>query len=88
MDYVGTNSIHLKRIATIKTKSIYLNPNFLTNLQRVNLTHNWGLNFCPQNNVIIPCENTVKTIMTILLDHRLMSEITQNTYDVPETMPT
>jgi len=35
-------------------------------------------------NTIIPCESTVSTIINVLLDHRLMSEITDNIYDVPD----
>lgn len=84
IEYVGTNSIQLRRMAVIEEKGIYSRPNFIPTLQRVNISRNWGINFDPANNTIIPCENTASVIINVLLDHRLMSEITDNTYDVPD----
>ncbi|EIZ0311430.1 DUF4868 domain-containing protein [Vibrio parahaemolyticus] len=84
IEYVGKNSIQLRRMAVIEEKGIYNRPNFISTLQRVNTTRNWGINFHPTNNTIIPCESTVSTIINVLLDHRLMSEITDNIYDVPD----
>uniref|UniRef100_Q0HRT6 DUF4868 domain-containing protein n=1 Tax=Shewanella sp. (strain MR-7) TaxID=60481 RepID=Q0HRT6_SHESR len=86
VNYVGTNSIQLRRMAVIESKGIYSRPNFLLNLVRVNAARGWGLNFDSGNNTIIPCENTVGTILQVLLDHRLMSEITNNIYDVPDAV--
>lgn len=73
-------------MAVIESKGIYSRPNFLLNLVRVNAARGWGLNFDSGNNTIIPCENTVGTILQVLLDHRLMSEITNNIYDVPDAV--
>ncbi|MEJ8680024.1 DUF4868 domain-containing protein [Plesiomonas shigelloides] len=84
VEYVGTNAIQLRRMAVIELKAIYLRPNFMTKLQQVNQLRNWGINFDQTSNTIIPCENTAATILNVLLDHRLMSEITENTYDVPD----
>ncbi|PYF83053.1 uncharacterized protein DUF4868 [Marinomonas alcarazii] len=84
IEYVGTNSIQLRRMAVIEEKGIYSEPSFIPTLQRVNTTRNWGINFDPVNNTIIPCANTASIIINVLLDHRLMSEITDNTYDVPD----
>lgn len=84
INYVGTNSIQLRRMAVIEEKGIYSRPNFIQILQQVNNARHWGINFDSTNNTIIPCENTVKTILQVLLDHRLMSEITDNIYDVPD----
>ncbi|BBQ32689.1 DUF4868 domain-containing protein [Aeromonas caviae] len=84
IEYIGTNSIHLRRMAVIEEKGIYSRPDFISTLQRVNATRNWGINFDPINNTIIPCESTASTIINVLLDHRLMSEITDNIYDVPD----
>lgn len=86
VEYVGNNSIQLRRMAVIEEKGIYNHPNFLPNLQIVNTQHSWGINFDPTTNKISPCDETVKVIMQILLDHRLMSQITENIYDVPDTV--
>lgn len=84
IEYVGTNSIQLRRMAVIEEKGIYSRPNFIPTLQRVNNTRNWGINFDPISNTIIPCVSTAGIIINVLLDHRLMSEITDNIYDVPD----
>lgn len=84
IEYVGTNSMQLRRMALVEQKNIYSRPNFISNLKSVNSARNWGLNFESDSNRIVPCEATVKTIIQVLLDHRLLSEITANTYDVPD----
>lgn len=84
IEYVGTNSIQLRRMVVIEEKGIYSKPNFIQTLQRVNSARNWGINFDSPNNTIIPCKTTASTILQVLLDHRLMSEITDHVYDVPD----
>lgn len=84
VEYVGTNSIQLRRMGVIEEKGIYSEPNFISNLIRVNSSRNWGINFDISNNTIIPCSETTGTILQVLLDHRLMSEITNYIYDVPD----
>ena len=84
IDYVGTNSIQLRRMAVIEQKGLFSRPSFITNLKAVSNSRGWGLNFDENSNAIIPCESTVKTILQVLLDHRLVSEITTNVYDVPD----
>ena len=84
VEYVGTNSIQLRRMAVIEKKGIYNQVNFIPTLQSVNTSRNWGINFDVQTNKIIVCEVTVKIILQVLLDHRLMSEITETIYDVPD----
>lgn len=86
IEHIGSNSIQLRRMAIIEQKGFYSRPNFITTLMNVNNSRNWGLNFDPNTNQIIPCEQTVKVIMQVLLDHRLISEITSTTYDVPDTV--
>lgn len=88
IDYVGNNSIQLRRIATVEQKGLYARPNFLQTVQQVNVRRNWGLRFHSQTSQLIPCEQTVQTIMKVLLDHKLLSEVTNNTYDVPDATET
>ncbi|WP_305404626.1 DUF4868 domain-containing protein [Photobacterium leiognathi] len=82
VEYVGSNSIQLRRMAVIEEKGIYKQENFINNLITVNKKRKWGINF--DNDKIIPCNNTVKVILQVLLDHRLISEITDHIYDVPD----
>lgn len=84
IDYVGTNATQLRRMATVEQRAVFTQPGFLEALQAVNARRQWGLNFHPQTNQLIPCDQTVKTIMQVLLDHRLLSEVTQKIYDVPD----
>lgn len=83
-EYVGTNSMQLRRMTVVEMKGIYNNPNFLTILQSVNNTRQWGINFDAASGKIIPCANTMQVILQTLLDHRLISEVTSNMYDVPD----
>lgn len=82
-EYVGTSAIQLRRITVIQSKALYLRPDFPQRIQHVNNTRNFGLNFDSGGKLIV-CANTAKTIMQILLDHRLLSEITETIYDVPD----
>lgn len=82
--YVGTNAIQLRRIARIEERALFTRAGFLAAVQTVNNRRNWGLNFDAVTGRLIPCEQTAKTIMQILLDHRLMSEVTELIYDVPD----
>ncbi|MGO3586361.1 MAG: DUF4868 domain-containing protein [Serratia liquefaciens] len=84
INYVGNNSIQLRRMARVEERALYLSPQFLTAVQSVNNLRAWGLNFEPQTGKIIPCDQTVKTIIQVLLDHRLLSEVTNLIYDVPD----
>ncbi|GJM05827.1 MAG: DUF4868 domain-containing protein [marine bacterium B5-7] len=87
VQHVGTNAMHLRRMAVIADRMIFSHPNFLPNLQRVNAARNWGINFDAQSNTIIPCEATARVILQVLLDHRLTSEVTDHIYDVPDATP-
>lgn len=44
------------------------------------------MNFDQTNDKIIVCSTTAHTILQVLLDHRLMSEVTSNIYDVPDAV--
>lgn len=81
--HIGSNAIQLRRMTVIQQKAIYLNPNFISNLQRVNHNRSWGIDFDCNNKISIS-EKNIKTILQVLLDHRLYSEITEVTYDVPD----
>lgn len=81
--YIGNNTMQLRRITVIQDKAIYLRPDFSRRLQRVNHARGFGLSFDHSGKLIVS-ENSAKTILQILLDHRLVSEITDTIYDVPD----
>ncbi|MEO4028733.1 Kiwa anti-phage protein KwaB-like domain-containing protein [Chromobacterium vaccinii] len=81
-DYVGSNAMQLRRITVIQQKALYQRAGFTGKVKTVNDARNFGLNFDAEGKIIV-CPNTVKTIMQVLLDHRLLSEITDTIYDVP-----
>ena len=70
-------------MTVIQEKSLYSDPDFLVKVSQINSNRNFGLNF-DDNGKIVICEKTVKTVMQILLDHRLLSELTDTIYDVPD----
>lgn len=84
VSYVGTNAIQLRRIARIEEKGLFLKPGFLIALQAVSGRRGWGLNFDIPSGRLVPCAQTARTIMQVLLDHRLLSEVTDTIYDVPD----
>lgn len=84
VSYVGANAIQLRRMARIEERSLFTAPGFLAAVQIANNRHGWGLNFDPNTGRLIPCDQTAKTIMQVLLDHRLLSEVTNLIYDVPD----
>lgn len=86
--HVGSNSIQLRRMARIEERSLFSRPGFLQAVYTVNTRRGWGLNFDSTSGRLIPCEQTAKTIVDVLLDHRLLSEVTDFTYAVPDATQT
>ena len=86
IDHVGTNSMNLRRMAAVKEKNLYSRPGFIAAVQQVNETRNLGIIFDAQNR-IVPTPETARLILKILLDQRLLSEITEIMYDVPDGVP-
>lgn len=81
--YVGQNAIQLRRMTVIQQKALYTILGFTKKVKDVSDSRNWGINF-DQNKKIVLCEDTVRVVIQILLDHRLLSEVTETTYDVPD----
>jgi hypothetical protein len=81
--YVGQNAIQLRRMTVIQQKALYRIPGFSEKVKTVSHARDWGINF-DQNGKIAVCENTARIVIQVLLDHRLLSEITETIYDVPD----
>ncbi len=81
--YVGQNAIQLRRMTVIQQRALYRIPEFPEKVKTVSNARNWGINF-DDNGKITVCENTVRVVIQVLLDHRLLSEVTETIYDVPD----
>lgn len=86
IEFVKDNMVHLRRMHVVEQKGLYLQPNFMQRLAAKNASDNWGLQL-DANGQIIATPETARIIITVLLDHRLKSELTLATYDVPSSVP-
>lgn len=84
--FIGNNATHLRRMAVIKVRGYYNNPDYMARLRQINQLRNWGIQFDAQDR-IVPTADKMRDILHILLDHRLRSELSENDYDVPATTP-
>ena len=75
--------MQLRRMTVIQQKALYRLPGFSHRVKVVSETRNWGINF-DQYGKIAVCQDTAKIVIQVLLDHRLLSEVTETTYDVPD----
>jgi hypothetical protein len=82
-EFVGSNRVHLRRMSAIREKGFYKDINFMNNLRA--RFHEFGLNIRFDGaGKIVPTPETCRDILTALLDHRLRSGFSGNTYDVPD----
>jgi hypothetical protein len=81
IDHVGTNTMHLRRMAVIQQRGLYADATYMTRLRQVNGLRNWNITFDAQGR-IEPTDATMRTIMQVLLNHRLRSELTETDFDV------
>ena len=84
VEHVGTNSMHLRRMAVVKQKGHYADAAYMGRLQQINQQQGWNIQFDQQGR-IVPSEATMKVIMQVLLNHRLYSQLSLGTFDVPST---
>lgn len=83
--FIGTNATHLRRMAVIKARGYYQDPNYMVRLREINGLRGWGIQF-DELGRIVPTQEKMRDILHILLDHRLRSELSDNQYDVPSTV--
>ena len=82
--FIGKNATHLRRMAVIKARGYYNDPNFMTRLRNFNQVRGWGIQFDAQGRIVATPEK-MRDILHVLIDHRLRSELSENQYDVPST---
>jgi len=86
ISYVGTNAMHLRRMAVVHQRALYADTAYMTRLGQVNVQRSWNIEFDDLGK-IIPTEDTMRTIMQVLLDHRLRSELSEKDFDVNSITP-
>jgi hypothetical protein len=84
--FIGKNATHLRRMAVIRARGYYQNPDYLARLREINGLRNWGILFDAEGRIVATPER-MSDILHVLLDHRLRSELSDNQYDVPSTTP-
>ncbi|WP_022964816.1 Kiwa anti-phage protein KwaB-like domain-containing protein [Halopseudomonas pelagia] len=86
IEHVGANTMHLRRMAVVQERAFYNNVPFMEKLRDVSQTRNWNIVF-DANGKIVPSPESVRTIIQVLLNHRLHSEMSGDDFDVPSTSP-
>jgi len=77
---VGNNQRYLRKIATIRNLGHYRDPQFIQRMRQISNTKGWNIQF--QNGQIIFTDGTIDTILSILQNKRLHSEMTEEDFDV------
>jgi len=77
---VGNNQRYLRKIATIMNLGYFKDQTFLDNFMLVSTTKNWGIEF--NDGHIVITEEKIDSILTVLQNKRLHSELTEEDFDV------
>ncbi|MBV7510077.1 Kiwa anti-phage protein KwaB-like domain-containing protein [Pseudomonas sp. PDM25] len=86
VDHVGSNTMHLRRMAVVQERAYYNDVAFMEKLRLVNRERQWNIIF-DDNGKIVPSVESVRAIIQVLLNHRLHSELTGHDFDVPSANP-
>lgn len=86
VEFVGTNTTHLRRMAVVQERAHYQDPGFMERLRQVNQVRQWNIEFDAAGK-IVPSAETARVIVQVLLNHRLHSELTNNDFDVASASP-
>lgn len=84
--FVGTNTTHLRRMAAVQERGFYNNPAYMQRLLVVNEARGWDIAFDDDGKIVASAE-TARTIIHVLLNHRLRSELSESDFDVPSASP-
>lgn len=86
ISHIGTNTMHLRRMAVIQQKNLFADAVYMGRLRHINIQRKWNIQFDAQGR-IDPTDDTIRTIMQVLLNHRLRSELSEDDYDVNSSIP-
>ena len=77
---VSNNQRYLRKIATIMNLGYYKEPKIIKKIKEINDRKDWGLVF--EGNKLVISEETLDSILTVLQNKRLFSEVTEEDFDV------
>ncbi len=77
---IGNNQRYLRKIAMIKNLGYYNDQEYLGKLENVSFRKNWGIEF--NDGKIVITEENLDHILVVLQNKRLLSEVTEETFDV------
>lgn len=86
VEHVGTNTMHLRRMAVVQERGFYNDAGYMERLRQVNQERQWNIAF-DERGKIVPSLESVRAIIQVLLNHRLHSELTGNDFDVASASP-
>ena len=79
-EFVGEDARYLRSMSSIQDKGFYKNENFMNNLRSLNESEQWGLTI-NSDGQIVPEDEKIKLLLTLLNDLRLKSQLSGNVYD-------
>ncbi|MEF9901499.1 MAG: DUF4868 domain-containing protein [Pseudomonas sp.] len=85
-EFVGTNTMHLRRMAIVQERGYYSDPAYMRKLRQIAELRNWGIDF-DADGKLIPSAESARAIIQVLLNHRLHSELTDDDFDVASASP-
>ncbi|WP_353642510.1 Kiwa anti-phage protein KwaB-like domain-containing protein [Mesorhizobium sp. WSM2239] len=83
--FVGDNKIHLRRASAIRQKAYYSDAAFMNNLRARRDEMGFNFEFDAVGRIIATAEHC-REIFQALLDHRLLSRLSENIYDVQDAV--
>ena len=83
---VGDNLNRLRKLASVRRSGYYKLPWYMEKLKKINNDQDWGLTINSNGQIESTVDN-VDLILTLLNNNRLLSPITDETFDVPLKRP-
>lgn len=80
-ELVGDNMKLLRKLSQVNNSAYWKNSDFIKEMQRISRIEKWTINF-DQNSQVLVTEDTIETILTVLNNDRLKSQINKEGFDV------
>lgn len=80
-EFVGNNMRRLRKLSQVKKAGYYQDPEFLSNLKRVNEEENWSLQYSEDGKLIVTKGN-IDDVLLFLNNDRLSSKINEENFNV------
>ena len=79
-DLIGDNQKYLRKVAVIENLALYKDPEFIKKIVTSSKENNWDIEYI--NKQFILNENNFETLLTMLQNKRLYSQLTKEFFDV------